>query len=393
MNFKDSYKKDNKDINVRKEALLKLKNDIKSYSEVNIKNKENINSEVNKSNKLKINYRNRFNFKMGFSIVTVLLVFSVVMFAKDKLKYSDNLDNTSNEIASQLTEENNNTSNRGTADSNIEESEISENIKDGIYVPKEKIAKMDSTVMYSRVPILVYKNKVYYTDMGMQEKISIEDGKALMDKKIGVTWDLCSEIQDDGTTAGYIDLEGVKDFAMLGMQSEVYTVKGYNEDFRLITYSKDEYGEFIYIWECLNDFILTDGSDVFGKMNIKNNVESITWETFNSWNYGRKEEKTVLIDDTLDNFINALYASVPYSLEDKELRENLFDKESNYDDMNGYNESNEENQRFLYLKLKDGTKITLRLFKSGYVSYNTTGFNYTLKLDEEAFNSMWNKLN
>lgn len=172
---------------------------------------------------------------------------------------------------------------------------------------------------------------------------------------------------------------------------EVYTVKGYDESFRLITYTQNEYGEFINLWECLNDFILVDGSDVFGKMNIKDNLESVTWETFNNWNYGNINEKEVIINDALNNFIDAMYKGIPYSLEDEELRKSLFDKESNYDSIEDYFEANEERQKFMFLKMKDGTKVEIRLFRDGYIYYS--GLNFAFKIDEEAFNNMWNILN
>ena len=45
----------------------------------------------------------------------------------------------------------------------------------------------------------------------------------------------------------------------------------------------------------------------------------------------------------------------------------------------------------MFLKMKDGTKTEIRLFKSGYVYYS--GLNFVFKLDEVSINNMWNKLN
>ena len=112
-------------------------------------------------------------------------------------------------------------------------------------------------------------------------------------------------------------------------------------------------------------------------MNIKDNLESAAWESFNNWNNGIIEEKEVTIDDIVNNFIDAMYKGIPYSLEDESLRSELFDKE--------------ENQKFIFLKMKDGTKTEIRLFKNGYVYYS--GLNFVFKLDEENSNNMWNKLN
>ena len=367
MSFKDSYKKDNENIKPRKEVLLSLSDKMKNYN----------NCSISKKSKL--------NYKLGFSIVVALLIVSVLIFAKEKLGFNNMLvNNDSNIIGENQTQEN--------EGSNLEENEtndnIKEDVKEGIYVPKQRIRIIDPNVEACRVATLVYKGRIYTIE---GTEISLEEGKVLMDKKLGVTWDLINEIRDDGTSAGYVDLESLKDFASFGEGDEVYTVKGYDESFRLITYTKNEYGEFINLWECLNDFILVDGSDIFGKMNIKDNLESVTWETFNNWNYGNINEKEVIINDTLNNFIDAMYKGIPYSLEDEELRKSLFDKESNYDSIEDYFDSNEERQKFMFLKMKDGTKVEIRLFRNGYIYYS--GLNFAFKIDEEAFNNMWNILN
>ncbi|MDV4152087.1 hypothetical protein R0131_14755 [Clostridium sp. AL.422] len=313
MNFKDSYKNDNDKIKLRKEVLISLSDKMRSYND----------SRIIKKSKL--------NYKVALSIVAALLIFSTFIFSNIIFK------------------------------------------KEGIYVPKQQLGVTDPNIAAKRAPTLVYKNRVYIMEV---IEISLEEGKALMDKKIGVTWNMMGEIVDNGTSEGYIDLESLEDFASFGEGDEVYTAKGYDENFRLITYSNNEYGEYINLWQCLNDFTLEDGSDVFGKMNIKGNLESITWESFNNWNNGLIEEKEVIIDDTVNRFIDAMYKGVPYSLEDESLRSQLFD--------------NEENQKFMFLKMKDGTKAQIRLFKDGYVYYS--GLEFVFKLDEETFNTMWNKL-
>ena len=312
MNFGESYKKDNENIKVRKEVLVNLYDNMKDY---------------NDSKTIK---RSKVNYKVALSIVAALLIFSTFIFST--LIFD----------------------------------------KKGIYVPKQQIEAIDQNIEVKRMPTLVYKSRVYTME---NIEISLEEAKVLMDKKIGVTWNMIEEIVDNGTSEGYIDLESLEDFASFGEGDEVYTVRGYDENFRLITYSKNEYGEYINLWQCLNDFILEDGSDVFGKMNLKDNIQKVTWETFNNWNTGNINQKEVIIDYTLNNFIDALYKGNPYSLEAEELWSKLFDN---------------EDQKFMFIKMKDGTKVEIRLFKEGYVYYS--GLNFAFKLDEESFNTMWDKL-
>lgn len=336
MNFKDSYKRDNENIKPRKEVLISLSDKVKNNKEPRVMGKS------------------KFNYKLAFSIVAILLIVSVLIFAKEKIGFKDIL--AKNDL------------------NNISDKIKGDPSKDGIYVPKQELGRIDSNALACRIPTLVYKGRIY-TNQGAE--LPLEVGKALIDEKIGVTWNLMSEIQDNGTSVGYVDLEALKDFASISEGEKVYTVKGYDESFRLITYTKNEYGEYVSLWECLNDFIITDGSDVFGMMNIKDNLERATWDTFNNWNNGIIEEKEVVIDDTVNGFIDAMYKGIPYSLEDESLRSELFDKE--------------ENQKNMFLKMKDGTKTEIRLFKSGYVYYS--GLNFVFKLDEVSINNMWNKLN
>ncbi|MCF0149518.1 MAG: hypothetical protein HUJ77_14130 [Clostridium sp.] len=350
MNFKDSYTKDNENIKPRKEVLVSLKKDIKKY------------------NKIRKNY---FNYKIAASIVTLLCIILITILPKEKAKVNDNLVNNTEENKKQVGEDNNYS-----------------NKSEGIYIPKQQIEKINPNIQASRIATLVYKGRVYTMESSI---IPVEYNKNLLGKRLGITWDLSEFIVDNGTSVGYIDLESLDDFASFSEGEEVYTVKGYDENFRLITYSKSEHGEFITIWECLNDFTLKDGSDVFGKMNIKGNIETVTWDTFDNWNNGNINEKEIVIDENINNFIDSMYEGVPYSLEDEELRERLFYKENKYSSGEEYLEANVENQRLIFFKMKDGTKAEIRLFKDGYVYYS--GLNFAFKLDEESFNNMWNELN
>lgn len=360
MNFKDSYKKDNEKIKPRKEVLLSLSDKVKN----------------NKASK--VTRKSKFSYKLTSSIVAALLILSVIIFAKEKIGFKNILANNDlNNIGENQNKEN-----------KIDDNINGDSIKDGIYVPKQQLGIIDPNVQACRIATLVYKGRIYTTQ---SVEFPLEIGKELIDKKIGVTWDLMSEIQDNGTSAGYIDLEALKDFASISEGDEVYTAKGYDESFRLITYTKNEYGEYVNLWECLNDFILADGSYVFGMMNIRENLGSATWKSFNNWNNGIIEEKEITIDDTVNSFIDSMYKGTPYSLEDESLRNELFDKESNYSSEEDYADINEESQKFIFLKMKDGTKAEIRLFKSGYIYYS--GLNFAFKLDEESFNNMWNKLN
>lgn len=347
MSFKEKYKKDNENIKPREETLIKL------------------GAYMNKGKK--IQPKSKFNYRLIAGSIAALLILSGMIFNKGRFSRNYNLVN--NDIIDD-------------SKNNEVVEKDNEIIKEGLEVPKEEIAKMDPNIEASRVPTLVYKGKVY---LEAGTKITLEEGKALMDKKIGVTYSLFNYIEDDGTSVGYVDLEKLEDFAGPSEGDDVYTVKGYDDDFRLITYTKNNGVEYLELWECLNGMILSKGEDVFGLMKIKSNINNLKWDTFNNWNYGTPDPKEVNINETLDKFIDAVYDSIPFSLEDREFRNQFF-----YNEVEYYSEG-EEKQKFLYLKLNDGTEIDMRLFSNGYVLYSAMP-GFVFKVDDTIFNSMWDYL-
>ncbi|WP_343769263.1 hypothetical protein [Clostridium malenominatum] len=110
--------------------------------------------------------------------------------------------------------------------------------------------------------MIVYKGRVYTMS---STTIDSEDGKKLLGEKLG-------------TTKGNIDQrskqeEYSKEFAStLGIQ-DVYTVKGYDKDFRIMTYLENDDGtSYPQFYDCLNGITVKNGADIFGKLNIKGNI-------------------------------------------------------------------------------------------------------------------------
>lgn len=335
MTFRDKYKKDNEYIKPSEKTLMDLSKKLKDYDGYSMLPK------------------NKVNYKLVFTAVVALLVFTVIAFDKGILNSAGSLVNKGTTIA-----------------------------EDGYYIPGIQIENSGSNALACRIATLVYKGRVYTIG---NSNLTIEEGKELMGEKLGVTWDLSSHIEDDGTSAGYIDLESLDDFATFGGGEEVYNVKGYDDNFRLITYSNNEYGEYLSLWECLNDMTLKEGSDLFGQMNIKGNLSGLKWDAFNNWNNGTLNPKELLVDETVNSFIEAIYKSTPASLENEEFNDMFF-----YDEEQ-YLAEGESKQKFMYLKLNDGTSIELRLFKNGYIFYS--GLNgFVFKVDDTAFNNMWSAL-
>lgn len=235
---------------------------------------------------------------------------------------------------------------------------------EGIHVPKIQLSE-GSKITAKMLGLIVYQGRIYTQSAS---PIDSKSAEKLVEEKLG-------------TTKGTItDWSNQDDYAVelastVGIQ-DVYAVKGYDKSFRIMTYGKINGEVYANFFDCLNDVTVKTGNDIFGKFKIENNIESISFEDFDSWNNGQGNYKSLTKLDGFDRFLAALESSIPY---DQAGLSNLFDDQS------------ASNQKFVYIKLYDGSKVQLRLFKGGYVYYN--GVNIFFKVDGPAFNSFWNELN
>lgn len=380
LNFRAKYKNDNEKINIDKDKLKELSDKMKSVSDrtSNIEDtKESIHKVKNTANEAE---KRRINYKVITGLVASVAVIFIIGL---NLISVMNGETVKDYIGSNTS----NTNNKDSVADNIEDNHDNNftnnnEIKKGIKVPEIKVNSSDDGGKACMIGMVIYKGKVYVES---RSKVSIEDGKALMEEKLGVTHDLSKSIQDNGTSAGYIDLDKVSDFASFKVGADVYKVKGYSDDFRILTYYSSEGMENIEIWECLNGITVESGTDVFGKMNIKGNLSTLNWDTFQNWNNDTPNLKEVTINDVVSEFIDAMYEGIPVSLDDEKVRNQFFYSEEEY------NKDGDEKQKFIYLKLKDGMELQMRLFSNGHVMYSEMP-GVAFKVEEEAFNNMWQYL-
>jgi hypothetical protein len=245
-----------------------------------------------------------------------------------------------------------------------ETSPVEQNVAEGaVFIPQIELPKQSGVAM-DMIGLIVYQGKVYTQTDTLVPK---DSAKQLLEEKIGRTKGNIDEwsSQDD-----YAD-----ELASSIGEMDVYKVKGYGSDFRIMTYEEingDIWAEF---YECLNGIEVRSGADLFEKLKMVGNVESAKWEAFESWNNSGQVYEDVPVDATLEEFLLALNAAKP--IEQEPLQQE------------GIYESAE--QKFILIKLKDQTEIRLRLFKEGgYVKY---GFAPVfLKVEDETFAKMWESL-
>lgn len=243
---------------------------------------------------------------------------------------------------------------------------------DTITIPAVELPESQSTEIKGRMlPLFVYKEHIYIQS---STTFFTADGTA-PDKEevLKLRGDLL------GTTKESIDEwssqdDYAKEFASnLGEGGKVYTVKGYDSNYRLMVYFEYPDGFDCNIYDSLGGLTLKNGADYFNLLNLKDNSVSYTWESYDSWNNGKSEVKEVKADDAFHSFLNSLYNAVPIGENTDMLVEN-----TDYD-----------SQKFITIKTKDNLNTTLRLFKGGYVYDTQAGF---FKVDDNAFHAFWDTM-
>ncbi len=249
-----------------------------------------------------------------------------------------------------------------------------------IHIPAIELPKTDPTIQADMIGIVVYQGRIYI-QAGFLE-CDNRTKKALTGEYLGTATGTIDEYstQDDYTQEFSSTIPG-----------DVYTVKGYNKDFRICIPEMYEGCDFIAFYECLNGIDISTGNDLYGteRLNMKNNFTKVMFQDeFDS--YQRFKNIT---DDEWNTFIDIMCEApfVPYMytetnnnfffypIKDGELNKNaeLF-SESEVKTMN------------VYFRMKDGTTVELCLFKSGYISYkNNYRGSYIIQVDKEVIQKIF----
>jgi len=233
----------------------------------------------------------------------------------------------------------------------------------GIHIPKVPLQENTQTSA-KMMGLIVYEGRIYLQS-ALQLEPEVVEG--LLGDKIGKTKSNITEwSEQDDYSLEFASTVGIQD---------VYTVKGYDKSFRIMTYEKIDDKSYAQFYECLNDITVKTGTDIFGKLKIEGNIENAKYELFESWNNGMNELKPVPDMNSLNEFITALNKSVPY---EQDVLDSLWEDQS------------ADCQKFINITMKDGTNVQLRVFKEGYVYYNNV--NLFFKIDSTVFNNFWDEL-
>jgi hypothetical protein len=233
-----------------------------------------------------------------------------------------------------------------------------------ISIPKIELPSSGTSA--KMVPLIVYKGRVY-TMSGTA--IDSKNGKKLLGEKLG-------------TTKGNIDEwskqdEYSKEFASTIGIEDVYTVIGYDKNFRIMTYLQNPDGTaYPQFYDCLNGITVKSGADIFGKLNIQGNITEAKFRSFSHWNNGIEAVNNIKDLELLNKFFGEINKSNPYLLE--EIESALGDYQ------------NDDQFRDVTLSLKDGSKVNFSILKSGYVHYGLS--NTYFKVEGKIIEELWSQL-
>ena len=228
-----------------------------------------------------------------------------------------------------------------------------------IQLPEGNMADMDM------IGLIVYNGKIYTQT---RTEIDAEASKVIIGEKLGTT---------KGTIDEWSEQEAYdEEFASTVGIADVYSVKGYDKDFRIMTYEEQDGKINAEFYENFNGVTIDNGKDVFGKLNIEGNISSANYRTFSDWDNEIENYQPIADMETLNTFVVELNKTKPIP------------RGQNSDPIS--NSRTDEEFRELSIKLNDGSTVRLTLLKEGNIYYGFMGVYF--KMDEDVFSEMWSQI-
>lgn len=233
-----------------------------------------------------------------------------------------------------------------------------------VYTDPVNLPENTSGVAVDMIGCLVYKGKVYTQSADFYQYDAVT-AQQLVGEYVGEakgTLD-CWSSQEDWAT----------EFAST-YSGPVYKVKGYSEEFRLCIYVNQGQEEWLQILDNYDGIGLNSGADLFEeRLHITGNVESVTYRTHDDWEKQNSEKPfTGVSEEDMNEFFRELCSS-PFVRIDPERDPGFYERA--------------ETQGHLYLNMKDGTVVELRLLDGGYVGSESLGWVF-VKMPGELFDAV-----
>lgn len=223
----------------------------------------------------------------------------------------------------------------------------------------------EDTSYADMIGLIVYNEKIYTQT---STEIDGNNATAIIGEKLGTTKGNINEWSKQDAYS--------EELASTYLNAEVYSVKGYDKAFRIMIYEEREGDFYAEFFENLNDITINNGFDIFGKLNMIDNVSTAQWRRFSDWDYSIENYELIEDMEIVNNFIKELNRTKPL------LYEEISDLVNH--------SRNDEAYRELTLNLHDGSIVRLTLLKDGYISYGYMGVYF--KMEDDVFSTMWSLL-
>lgn len=231
-----------------------------------------------------------------------------------------------------------------------------------VVIPKLKLPDSSSGVKASMIALVVYNGNIYTQSA---TRIEAADAAALRGDRLG------------RTTGGIDEWSGKDEYTELSSnigETDIYTVKGYDSGFLIMSYSEIDGQVFAELYEHTNGITVNSGADLIGKLNFEGRITSAQWESFDSWNNGLQQYAPLAGGVALDGFLTALLAAKPLAAEPL-IGQGIYDS---------------EDRKIIYLELQDKTRVQLVLFGQGLVRYGDAPVFF--EVESGAFQALWNSM-
>ncbi|CAG9609121.1 hypothetical protein [Pseudoneobacillus rhizosphaerae] len=254
--------------------------------------------------------------------------------------------------------------NNGTPDNTTgNQTELVVNKDGSVEIPAIQLPEDNSSA--DMIGLIVYNGKIYTQTRTV---IDTEDAKAIIGDKLGTT---------KGTIDEWSEQKAYdEEFASTIGKTDVYSVKGYDKDFRVMTYQEQDGKGYAEFYENLNGMTINSGEDVFGELKMVGSVSSAKYRTFSDWNNSIENYQPITDFETLNTFVAELIKAKPFL------------RGQNSDPIG--NSRTDEQFRELSIKLNDGSTVNLTLLKDGYIYYGYMSAYF--QMNEDVFSKMWEQI-
>lgn len=244
----------------------------------------------------------------------------------------------------------------------------------GVWIPPIELPKPEEAAMADMKALVMVDGNLY-----TQGETDYEEDAArvelLLGEKLGDATGTIDCFSDDS--------EYEKPFAST-LAGEVYTVQGYDADFRVAVRNVDSEGRLsVWFMDHLNGIHLNTGADLFEtRLHLRDRITSIQWQAHSDWDWNLGGmQNAELSGETWSAFLDAVDAGKFV---------NTWQPETPlYEDHPNSSIYDTPNQAHLFLTMTDGTRAELRLIEGGYVGYAPLGW-YFVHIPGEAFDAIYN---